>query len=434
MNDYRKSGYDDYYDNGHINYYEDSLTPQPKQHKFAKGFVCGFLLTFLVFATVIMVGVMLLYRSDLTLDVRSTAPVPEISEHAESFDRDEVEEKLNLLGMYVDQAYLYDYDEKALAEGLYKGFMSGLGDPYTVYYTEEEYASMMESTEGSYYGIGVQVRQSVETGLVSIVRVFRNSPAMEAGLQAGDLIYTVDGNEVTGQDLNTVVTQIKGREGTRVPITVYRQETGEYLDFQVERRQVEMDTVEYRMLEQQVGYIQILEFEELTAGQFRDAVADLQAQGMESLIVDVRNNPGGLVSSVVDIADELVPKGLIVYLEDKHGLRNEYEADDEYLDIPLVLLVNGESASASEILAGAVRDRGVGTLVGTNTFGKGIAQSIYPLGDGTALKITTADYYTPSGENIHQKGIAPDVEVELDTDSEEDEQLNAAWELLTEQQ
>ena len=418
MDDYEESGYSDYYD-----------VQPPRRHRFAKGFICGFLLTFMVFSTVIVVGLMWLYKSDLMLGVYSQTP--EISGESDTFDQDAVEDKLNLLGLYVDQVYLYEYDEPMLAEGIYKGYMSALGDPYTVYYTAEEYDSMMETTEGSYYGIGVLVSQNVETGLITIVRVFQGSPALEAGMQAGDIIYMVDGDEVTGQDLNAVVSRIKGQEGTTIPITVFRQESGEYVELEVERRQVEVDTVSHQMLENQVGYIEILEFEELTGKQFKEAVAELREQGMKALIVDLRDNPGGLVTSVVEIADELVPEGLIVYMEDKRGAKNEYFADEEYLDLPLAVLVNGQSASASEILAGAVRDREVGTLVGTTTFGKGIAQSVYPLGDGTAVKITTANYYTPSGENIHGTGIVPDIEVEPDPDSEEDQQLKAALELLS---
>ena len=423
MKDYR----DDYYEASDYNdFFEEE---PPKRHRFAKGFICGFLLTFAVFATVIVAGLMLLYKSDLMLGVYPQTPQFG-EEEPESFEEDAVLDKLHLLSMYVNQTYLYDYDEADLAEGIYKGYMSGLGDPYTVYYTKEEFDSMMESQEGSYYGIGILVSQNGQTGIITIVRVFQNSPAMEAGVMAGDIIYKVDGDEVTGQDLSAVVSRIKGQEGTDIPMTFYRQETGEYLELNVERRQVEVDTVLHEMLENHVGYIEILEFDEPTAKQFKDAVAELQSQGMEALIVDVRNNPGGLVDSVVEIVDELVPEGLIVYMENSMGMKTEYSADGDYLDIPLAVLVNGESASAAEILAGAVRDRGVGTLIGTNTYGKGIAQSVFPLGDGSAVKITTSDYYTPSGENIHGKGIKPDIEVEMDYDSEEDTQLDAALEYL----
>ena len=425
MDEYRE---DEYKESDYVNVPE----VKEKRHRFAKGMICGIILTIVLVASVFAAGMLMLYRSDIVLGFYSTAP--QSQSDSDGFDQDAVEQKLNLLSMYIDQVYLYDYNPEDLAEGIYKGYMSALGDPYSVYYTAEEYQSMTETTEGSYYGIGVLVSQDMNTGLISIVRVFQNSPALEAGIQSGDIIYAVDGEEVTGQDLNTVVSQIKGQEGTTIPITVYRSETGEYLELNVERRQVEVDTVDHYMMDGQVGYIAIYEFDEPTAEQFKAAVADLQQQGMESLIVDVRDNPGGLVTSVVEIADELVPEGLIVYMEDKTGARQEHFADSEYLGLPLVVLINEESASASEILAGAVRDHQVGTLIGTNTFGKGIAQTIYPLQDGTALKLTTANYYTPSGENIHGVGIAPDIEVELDSSSEEDVQLNAAWEYLTGQQ
>ena len=324
---------------------------------------------------------------------------------------------------------------------LYKGMIAGLDDAYAAYYTKEEYQSMMDSTNGSYYGIGVEMSQNMTTGIITITRVFEGSPAEEAGLLPGDVIYKVQDTEVTGEDLTKVVSMVKGAEGTTVPISVAREGESDYLTFDVERRTIEISTVEHRMLDGNIGYISIASFDDVTVNQFLTALEDLENQGETALIIDLRNNGGGLVSSAGSILDRLLPEGLIVYTEDKYGNREELKSDAEnYFDKPLAVLVNGNSASASEIFAGAIKDYGIGTLVGTQTFGKGIVQKVYPLSDGTAVKLTVSKYYTPKGNNIHGIGIAPDVEVELDADvanaitipEEKDNQLQKAVEILTE--
>ena len=352
-----------------------------------------------------------------------------------------VEDKITEIETLVQKYYLNEIDTEQVENYLYKGMIAGLDDAYAAYYTKEEYQSMIDSTNGSYYGIGVEMSQNMTTGIITITRVFEGSPAEEAGLLPGDLIYKVQDTEVTGEDLTKVVSMVKGAEGTTVPISVAREGESDYLTFDVERRTIEISTVEHRMLDGNIGYISIASFDDVTVNQFLTALEDLENQGETALIIDLRNNGGGLVSSAGSILDRLLPEGLIVYTEDKYGNREELKSDAEnYFDKPLAVLVNGNSASASEIFAGAVKDYGIGTLVGTQTFGKGIVQKVYPLSDGTAVKLTVSKYYTPKGNNIHGIGIAPDVEVELDADvanaitipEEKDNQLQKAVEILTE--
>ena len=352
-----------------------------------------------------------------------------------------VEDKITEIETLVQKYYLNEIDTEQVEKYLYKGMIAGLDDAYAAYYTKEEYQSMMDSTNGSYYGIGVEMSQNMTTGIITITRVFEGSPAEEAGLLPGDVIYKVQDTEVTGEDLTKVVSMVKGAEGTTVPISVAREGESDYLTFDVERRTIEIATVEHRMLDGNIGYISIASFDDVTVNQFLTALEDLENQGETALIIDLRNNGGGLVSSAGSILDRLLPEGLIVYTEDKYGNREELKSDAEnYFDKPLAVLVNGNSASASEIFAGAIKDYGLGTLVGTQTFGKGIVQKVYPLSDGTAVKLTVSKYYTPKGNNIHGIGIAPDVEVELDADvanaitipEEKDNQLQKAVEILTE--
>ena len=350
-----------------------------------------------------------------------------------------VETKLDEIQALMETYYLEEIDADQVENYLYKGAVAGLGDIYAAYYTKEEYQSMIDSTNGSYYGIGVEISQNMTTGIITISRIFEGSPAEEAGLLPGDVMYKIAGQEVTGEDLNKVVALIKGEEHTTVAVEVARDGEDDYLEFEVERRTIEVPTVESEMLENQIGYIAISSFDDVTTDQFITALDNLESQGMKALVVDLRNNGGGLVSSVCAILDRLLPEGLIVYTEDKYGNREEEYSDaDHYFDKPLAVLVNGNSASASEIFAGAIKDYGIGALVGTTTYGKGIVQKIYPLSDGTAVKLTVSKYYTPNGNNIHGTGIEPDVVVELDkrlqntveVPREEDNQLQAAVEAL----
>lgn len=334
--------------------------------------------------------------------------------------------------------YQEDVDTQTLADGMYSGVIASLGDPYSTYYTEADLSDLMEQTEGIYYGIGAYVGMDVQTGLAHISKVIEDTPAQAAGLHDGDVIYMVDDKPMQGLELSEVVANIKGVEGTRVHLTIFRESENDYLEFDVERKKIESPTVNHEMYDGGIGYIQITEFDDVTVDQFADALAVLRGQGMKGLILDLRANPGGNLSAVVEIAQQLLPKGLIVYTEDRDGNRTEYSCDGtKRFDKPLVVLVNGYSASASEILAGAIKDYGIGKLIGTTTFGKGIVQRVISLSDGTALKLTVSSYFTPNGNNIHGIGIEPDEVYEFDGeryyDDGYDNQLEHAKEVIAEE-
>lgn len=344
----------------------------------------------------------------------------------------EVSGKLDFLKDVIDLKYLEKTDEKTLEENIYKGLLQGLNDPYSVYYTKDEYDALKEETSGSYCGIGALVSQNADTGVITAINVFKGSPAEKAGMKNGDIIFKVEDKEVTGEDLNNVVAKMKGEKDTKVKINVYRTSEKEYIDLEVTRDKVDVPTVEHKMLDKSkgIGYIQITQFEEVTYDQFKEALDDLKKQGMKSVIFDLRNNPGGLYDTVCEMLDDLLPEGTLVYTKDKDGNKQEKESDANFLDMPMVVLQNENSASASEIFAGAIQDFRAGKIVGTQSFGKGIVQSIIPLSDGSAVKLTVEKYYTPKGVNIHGKGITPDVKVEISKDGKKDNQLQKAIEVI----
>lgn len=344
----------------------------------------------------------------------------------------EVSGKLDFLKEVIDLKYLEKTDEKTLEENIYKGLLQGLNDPYSVYYTKDEYDALKEETSGSYCGIGALVSQNADTGVITAINVFKGSPAEKAGMKNGDIIFKVEDKEVTGEDLNNVVAKMKGEKDTKVKINVYRTSEKEYIDLEITRDKVDVPTVEHKMLDKSkgIGYIQITQFEEVTYDQFKEALDDLKKQGMKSVIFDLRNNPGGLYDTVCEMLDDLLPEGTLVYTKDKDGKKQEKKSDANFLDMPMVVLQNENSASASEIFAGAIQDFGAGKIVGTQSFGKGIVQSIIPLSDGSAVKLTVEKYYTPKGVNIHGKGITPDVKVEISKDGKKDNQLQKAIEVI----
>lgn len=350
----------------------------------------------------------------------------------------ETQKKMKSIDELIEQAYLYndDIDKAELQKWLIKGYVQGLGDPYSVYYDEAETQSLMESTSGEFGGIGVVIQQDIDTMVMTFTNVYAESPGEKAGLKDGDILYKVDGEDVTGQELDTVVSKIRGQKGTKVEITVYRKNTLEEYSCTVTRDIIEVTTVAYEMKEDNIGYIIVSGFEQVTYKQFEEAIKDLNEQGMEKMIVDLRDNPGGNLSTVCEMLDLILPEGTIVYTEDKNNVREVITSDDKkQMQIPMAVLINGNSASASEIFAGAIQDYEMGTLVGTTTYGKGIVQNIYSLGDGTSLKLTTSEYFTPNGRNIHGIGIKPDIEVKYEYDAENptaDNQLQAAMKHLKE--
>lgn len=349
--------------------------------------------------------------------------------------------KLNQLANIIDKLYYKETQEQQIKDGVYSGLLESLGDPYSQYFSPQEYQALMESTAGSYCGIGIVLNQNKETMDTFLFRVYPGTPAMEAGLEEGDIIKAVDGKDMEGKEISLVSKQLRGEEGSQVHLQVIRKKGKETktLEFDVERRQVEIPTVEWQILEGGTGFVQISEFTDLTPEQFGQGLDDLKEQNITSLIVDVRGNPGGVLDSVCDVLDMILPKGLLVYTEDKYGNRTDYtSSDEEYFDLPIAVLVDQDSASASEIFAGAMKDYNYGTLIGTRTFGKGIVQQIVPLVDGSAVKVTTARYFTPKGNNIHEVGIEPDIELEYDYfgakeeayDPGKDNQVQKALEVL----
>lgn len=333
--------------------------------------------------------------------------------------------------------YLHEVTDEELQDGLYRGLLTALDDPYSEYYTAEELSSMMEHSKGIYYGIGAYVQLDTNAGIPKISGVIEGSPAEEAALRAEDLIYEVDGVSTYGLSLTEAVSMIKGPEGTNVELTLVREGESDYVKVTLTRRRVESPTVKFVMLDDWMAHIQITEFGDVTVDQFAEALATAKEYGAKGLILDLRGNPGGNLSAVVDICNMILPRGMIVYTEDKAGKREEYKSDGKHeLNMPLVVLVDTNSASAAEIMAGAIKDYGIGVLVGTTTFGKGIVQQIIPLQDGSAIKLTISAYYTPNGNNIHGIGIEPDVVCEFDSEayygSEErpDNQLEMAKEVL----
>lgn len=322
------------------------------------------------------------------------------------------EAKIDIIQSYLDKYYVDDLDEKQVEEMIYAGMMAGVGDRYTYYLTKENLKQYMDNSNGNFDGIGIEV-YSTQEGEVVVSSVMAGQPAEAAGMKAGDVIIGVDGEDMRGKLLSDVAAKIRGKEGTEVTIRVLRRSTGETLEFTMERTTVVVESVSCRMMDENIGYISISGFKENTYAQFKEALDELQKAGMKGLILDLRDNPGGLVRSVYEIGEELLPEGTMVYTLDKNEKRNDLKCDGNYLDIPLAVLVNANSASASEIFAGAVKDTGRGTLIGTQTFGKGLVQRLFTLPDGSGLNITIQKYYTPNGTSIHGIGIEPDEVVEL---------------------
>lgn len=347
-------------------------------------------------------------------------------------------QKIEYLEKLIDQEYLGEVDNDEMAEGVYAGLVYGLGDVYSRYYTADEYAQETASTDGAYAGIGVSIQKN-KNGGVQIAECYEGGPGADAGLQTGDVITAINDTDVTDMELSDVVSLIRENKDKTIVLTVFRENEEKSREISVDVTDVELPSVFGEMLDKKTGYIQITQFTGVTPQQYKDMFDELKDKGMERLVIDLRDNPGGLLTSVCDILREILPEGLIVYTEDKYGNREEETCDGKHqLDMPLAVLVNENSASASEIFAGAVQDHGVGTIVGTTTYGKGVVQELRQLSDGSAVKLTVSNYYTPNGNSINKVGIKPDVEVKLasvllnkdEITHEEDNQLQKALNVI----
>lgn len=412
--------------------------PRPERSS-GKGLFIGGLVTGIAGALLVVAICYLgLYIQNVIESGQRTGSSAQIDDSTDSAINAATVSKLQVLENTINNYfYLWDVTDEELQDGLYRGLLDALGDPYSEYYSAEELNLLLQQTEGVYYGIGAYIEVDAATTLPKIQGVMSGAPSEEAGLRADDLIYEVDGVATYGMNVTEVVSMIKGPENTEVNLTIIRANESDYLEITVTRRQVETPTVEYKMLEDGMAYIQVTEFDEVSIDQFADALATVKGSGMKGLILDLRANPGGSLNAVVEMSKMILPKGLIVYTEDKNGKRSEYSSDGtRQLDVPLVVLVDKNSASAAEIMAGAIKDYGLGTLVGTTTFGKGIVQQIIPFRDGSAVKLTISAYYTPNGNNIHGIGIEPDVLCTFDgeayygSEDHPDNQLEKAKEVL----
>ena len=400
-------------------------TRKKKSQGFASGMIIGAVSAFMaVILLILSLAAVCIAKGYIHIGVNGDVYIQSDAVTDSDGIGSEVEGKLNAIDSVLESFYFGDVDDETAKDNIYKAYLSSYGDKYTMYYTADEYKALKESTNGKFYGIGAVCQLSGEGGVL-LVDVYDNGAGYQAGLRSGDRVVNVDGRDITGMELSSAVALIKGDKGTSVTLEVIR--GTERLTFSAVRDAVEAKTVSYTLLDNNIGYLSISQFEEVTTKQFKAAVEDLQSQGMKGLVIDIRNNPGGLLDTVVGMLKYMLPDGLIVYTEDKQGNRKEYKGqDNDEFNLPLAVIVNGNSASASEIFAGAIQDYGKGTIIGTQTYGKGIVQTVKPLTDGSAIKFTIAKYFTPKGQDIHGKGVTPDMVVEYDTDADVDTQLDAA--------
>lgn len=355
---------------------------------------------------------------------------------AQAMKSSDLQTKLSAIRDKIDKEYIGDIDENALVEGAIEGYVSGLNDEYSEYLTVDEMSQFTQDAEGEYVGIGVYITKDTKNNEIVVYGTMANSPAKEAGLQPGDIITSIDGEECNGDDYDNITDKIKGKEGTTVVIGILRDNQEQTLE--IERRHIEVEYVTSQVLENNIGYIYISSFEGNVASQFEKAYNDLANQNISSLIIDVRNNGGGIVDECLEIAELMTDKGQTLLIEaDKNGDEEVIKSTkNKKIDLPIVLLVNEYSASASEILAGILKDNVENaTLVGNTTYGKGVIQTLYPLYDNSGIKITTDEYFTPNHNEINKIGIEPDIKVDDYTfngnlDLENDTQLQKAIEVL----
>lgn len=422
-----------YYSPDNNNDVKSTKKNKKRKNGFRRGLITGITSGVLSSVLIVLLVMGVLQRQGyLHLGTEGKVYVQDVSTSGSSGMGSKVEEKLNAINSLLDSEFYFDdVDEDKAASDIFKAYLNAYGDKYTVYYTPEEYKQLTESTTGKFSGIGA-VCEKNEDGSIRLTEIYEDSPAEKAGLKAGDGITKVDGKDIKDMDLTPAVALIKGEKGTTVSLEYVRD--GNTATVTVTRDEIEAKTVKYEMKDNNIGYIRVVQFDDVTKNQFMDALNDLKSRGMKSLVVDIRNNPGGMLDTVVSMLDEILPDGLIMYTQDKKGNKTEYKGSNpDELDMPMAVLVNGNSASASEIFAGAVQDYGVGKIIGTQTFGKGIVQTVRPLSDGSAVKYTIAKYFTPKGQDIHGKGVTPDMVVDMPEDSQTDTQMDAAIDYLNQE-
>lgn len=397
----------------------ESPKKKKKKHPFGKGFAFGMLIMLLLCSVAFF---FLCLGRVVYISIG-----PELASA-------EVIAKANTIATYLQQYSIYDYDEIALREGMLDGLMRATGDKYAVYYNAEELADVFNDYDGNFYGIGCLIKENLD-GEVYVSGVYEDSPAEKSGLKAGDVIIAVNGEDVKGLDRYEVAEKMRGEKGTEVTVTVYRESTGETLDCSAVRDKLKKIDVEYRMLTDDIGYIWIKDFDDVAIDQFTDALATLKVLGMKDMVIDLRGNTGGLLRAATGIIRQIMCKGVIFSTEDASGEKTNFECDgDREFQGRIVILTDGYTASASEIMTGALRDNGMAISIGTNTYGKGLVQDFFFLSDGSGIKFTTDQYFTPNGTAINGVGIAPDIEVEFDYEAYiadgTDNQLDAAIEYL----
>lgn len=346
--------------------------------------------------------------------------------------------KINKIENLIDQYYLFDIDKNKQQEGAVEGYVKALGDPYSEFLTKEEMDSLNQQTEGEYAGVGIVVTPS-ETGAITVVSAIKGSPAFEKGIKKDDIILKINGKDYNASQMNDAVKVMKGKPNTDVKLTIARMEnkTSKIFDVNITRRMISLTTVNSQKIGD-IGYINITQFDRKTDKEFIEQYENLKKQNVKSIVLDLRNNPGGLLDSTVKIADYLLPQGVIVKTVDKNKKEDVQKSDSSEQNLAMVVLVNGSSASASEILTGALKDYKKATIVGEKTFGKGIVQTIIPMDKGEGLKLTISEYFSPNGNKIHKQGVKPDVEIKLDEKAKgigvefmnEDNQLQKALEIL----
>jgi len=348
---------------------------------------------------------------------------------------DTIISKVKFLMGIIDEQSIYEPNDEDVIEGIYKGIFESLDDDYATYYTKDEYEKFLETATGEYVGIGAYVAMN-ENGYTYIVSPMKGSPAEKVGLKTGDIFYKIDGKDVTDKGSDEIAAMLKGKEDTKVKVKVARDGEDDYLSFTIVRKKIESITVAHKVLEDNIGYIQVASFDDITVKQFQEALKELQKEKVEGLVIDLRDNPGGNLDVVVEMLDMFLPKdSMIVYTKNKAGqVTSEYKAQsNDFTSIPMCVLINGNSASASEIFAANVKDHKLGKLIGTTTFGKGIVQTVTRLTDGSAIKFTTAKYFTPEGLDIHKKGVEPDIEIELNLDDYRDKKIDSQLNVAVQQ-